>query len=105
MIGFTGLATSCSASEERNMNQKTMLIAPNTQIEYEDLRLGIGYLGEEPSQNEMMVQLWPFLRYEEKGRSPIEAHEGDVVEIDHYQLEILEIKLDSVKIVFSTISQ
>ncbi len=87
------------------MDRKIMDIKVNTQAEYEDLRLGIGYLGEDPAKNEMMAQLWPFLRNEEKGRPPIEAYEGDVVVIGPYQLEILKIHSDSVKIAFSTLTQ
>lgn len=89
------------------MATQTMTINRNAQATFKDLRLGIGFISADPDilQNENKivesVQLWPFLRNEEKGRPSMLVHEKDVINIDVYQLKILKISKDSVRIRFS----
>lgn len=89
------------------MDAQTMTTALHEQATYKDLRLGIGFIGDDPyilqAENKKIesVQIWPFLRNEEKGRPSMLVHEKEIVDIDVYQLKILKITKDSVKIRFS----
>ena len=101
------LMTSCNKDQEEKLETQIMIIKRNAQGTFEDLRLGVGFIGADPNitQNENKIvesaQIWVFLRGEEKGRPSILVHEKDVFNVDVYQLKILKISKDSVKIRFS----
>jgi len=93
------------------LETQTMTITSNAQVTFDNLRIGIGFIGVDPNilQNENRrvesVQIWPFLRNEEKGRPSMMVHEKDIIDIGMYQLKILKISKDSVKIRFSLLER
>ena len=93
------------------MESQKISAKANTQITYRDLKIGVGYIGVDPEFLEaegskvQSAQLWPFLKYEEKGRHYIMVHEGEIITIDKYQLEIVNITKRSVTIEFSELAR
>lgn len=91
------------------MESETISIAANAQGNYHDLRIGVGYIGDDPEilsaqgKHILSAQLWPFLHEEDTGRSPLLLHKGDQVDIVNYHLEIKKIDRDSVTIKFSQV--
>ncbi len=108
---MTSLLTSCNKNQEEKLETQTMTITSNAQVTFDNLRIGIGFIGVDPNilQNENRrvesVQIWPFLRNEEKGRPSMMVHEKDIIDIGMYQLKILKISKDSVKIRFSLLER
>jgi len=85
------------------MDKKIMTIETNTQITFHDLRVGVGNFGIDPNATGRDTQsavIWPFLRNEETGRPSVLVHEGDVIDLDVYQLKILNISQNTIKIQF-----
>lgn len=109
ILGASMTLTSCSQTKEKVMESETISIAANAQGNYHDLRIGVGYIGDDPEilsaqgKHILSAQLWPFLHEEDTGRSPLLLHKGDQVDIVNYHLEIKKIDRDSVTIKFSQV--
>lgn len=110
LLTLTGCQLSkYSGQTEDKLTEKTLDIKENMQITYEDLRIGVSYIGNDPYIFESdgktipSAQIWPFLKEEETGRPSILVHEGDLIEIGKYQLSILNISKSVIKIKFVTL--
>lgn len=78
---------------------KRFKVYSNTQITYEDLKIGVAYIVEKDFTDQngidnkgMTGRIYPFIKGEDKGRDFITVYEGQEVQIGNYLLEIIDIK-------------
>jgi len=104
-----GLLSSCNNQTEEIVEKQVIAIKESTHTTFQELGLGIGYVGidtvtpEYEGKQVMCAQVFPSLHNEGKARPSILTHKGDRIVIDKYQVTILEIMDDAVKIEFKVL--
>lgn len=99
IIILISFLSACIKMEEVSMDENQFIAKENTQITFEELKLGFGVISRDQYVDQSgeskfgnTVRIWPFLKNEEKGRQSILAYEGFITKIGDYTVEILDLK-------------